>query len=301
VSETTGTPSLNEALAKFQAALPRVGKGEQADVPGKDGKRGYSYKYADLADISRAVLPLLGQFGLAFTAKPTVLESGAFALHYKLTHSSGEVDEGYYLLPSPERTGPQQVGSAITYARRYCLCAVTGIHPDGEDDDGARAQSAPYSAADAWENAAPAPRPQRPAPPNGQTVRPAPGDKPSVVANGEPDMDAQQYADEAHEARTLGVLQDIQKRAREAGKLTAVIINPATQGKGRLVEFIDFHRKRLKEVEDALKALNDAANNARMPVTEVDIHVKKVTGKDIESATAAELRQAAEALMAVPA
>lgn len=297
MSETTGTPSLNEALAKFQAALPRVGKGETAKVPGKDGKQGYSYQYADLADISRAVLPLLGQFGLAFTAKPTVLESGAFALHYKLTHSSGEADEGYYLLPSPERTGPQQVGSAITYARRYCLCAVTGIHPDGEDDDGARAQSAPYSAADAWENAAPAPRPQRPAPPNGQTVRPAADEKPPP-GPAELDPDAQPYADEAFEARTLAALKDINVRAREAHKLAALITNPSTGGTGGLGQYIGWRRKQLEEVESALRALNEAANNARLPVAEVDIHVKKVTGNDIESASAAELRQAAEALMA---
>ena len=38
-----------------------------------------------------------------------------------------------------------------------------------------------------------------------------------------------------------------------------------------------------------------------MPVTELDSHVEKVTGRDIEGASAAELRQAAEALMAVPA
>ena len=30
----------------------------------------------------------------------------------------------------------QQLGAAVTYARRYCLCAVTGIAPDEDDDDG---------------------------------------------------------------------------------------------------------------------------------------------------------------------
>jgi len=298
MSEETGTPSLNEALAQFQAALPRVGKAETAKVPGKDGKSGYSYQYADLADISKAVLPLLGKFGLAFTAKPTV-HDGAFVLHYKLTHSSGEADEGYYLLPSPDRTGPQQVGSAITYARRYCLCAVTGIHPDGEDDDGARAQSAPYSAADAWENAAPASRPQRPAA-NGQTVRPAPGEKPPP-GPAELDADAQVFADEAHEANTLAALKDVNTRAREAHKLAALITNPSTKGTGGLGQYIGWRRRQLEEVESALTALNEAANQARMPTQEVDIHVRKITGKDIESASAAELKQAAEALVAVPA
>ena len=41
---------------------------------------------------------------------------------------------------------PQQVGSAITYARRYSLYAVLGIFPD-KDDDGAYAKQR-YETAD---------------------------------------------------------------------------------------------------------------------------------------------------------
>ena len=40
------------------------------------------------------------------------------------------------LYPLPASGTPQQIGSAITYARRYCLCAVTGVAPDDDDDDG---------------------------------------------------------------------------------------------------------------------------------------------------------------------
>ena len=32
------------------------------------------------------------------------------------------------------------LGSGITYARRYSLCSLVGIAPDGEDDDGSAAQ-----------------------------------------------------------------------------------------------------------------------------------------------------------------
>lgn len=296
MSETSGTPALNEALAKFQASLPRVGKDNTAKV--KSDKANYTYKYADLADVSQAVEPALGAVGLAFTARPT-MRDGSFALVYQLTHISGEELEGIYPLPDPLKFGPQVIGSAITYARRYCLCAVAGIHPDGEDDDAARAQSAPYSAASAWESAAP--RTQR-QPANGQTVRPAADTAPAEPPGPkELDPDAQPYADEAFEARTLAALKDVNTRARDKHKLASLITNPATGGTGGLGQFIGWRRKQLEEVESALTALNDAANAARMPTTEVDIHVKQVTGKDIESASAAELRQAAEALTAVPA
>lgn len=125
---------LNKALASVQANLPSVVKGETADVKNKDGKKLYDYKYADLTDVSEAVMPLLGKNGLAFTAWPT-LDDGRFVLAYALVHESGEERAGLYPLPSSGT--PQDIGKAITYARRYALCAVTGVAPGGEDNDAA--------------------------------------------------------------------------------------------------------------------------------------------------------------------
>jgi hypothetical protein len=151
--------SLFAALAVLQADLPKIAKGETAQV--KSDKGNYSYKYADLADVSQHILPRLSAVGLAFTSRPTLID-GQFVLAYSLTHLSGEREDGVYPLPS---TGsPQQIGSAITYARRYSLCAVTGAAPDSDDDDAAGAEhSHRQSAADAFEQAAPArPQQQRP-------------------------------------------------------------------------------------------------------------------------------------------
>src|SRR5690606_36854591 len=93
------------------------------------------YKYADLNDVQEALFPLLAEYGLTWTTAPTLTPNG-FALHYSLRHASGEAIEGDYPLPSGT---PQEIGSAITYARRYALCAVTGLAPVGDDDDGAAA------------------------------------------------------------------------------------------------------------------------------------------------------------------
>lgn len=142
------TSSLAEALAAFQSALPRVEKDNVGVIPGKDGKQGYKYEYADLADITAVALPLLGQHGLSWSTKPTVDERDRFVLEYRLRHASGEEDIGAYPLPDPTRTPPQQVGSHITYARRYALCSVTGIAPGGDDDDGAQAQ---HTSPQGWE------------------------------------------------------------------------------------------------------------------------------------------------------
>jgi hypothetical protein len=130
--------TLFAALASVQAQLPKIGKGQTADT----GK--YTYRYADLADVSQEILPLLGASGLAFTCRPTILD-GQFVLTYSLVHFSGEREDGIYPLPSSGT--PQQIGSAITYARRYCLCAVTGVAPDSDDDDGAAAEAGHHQAA----------------------------------------------------------------------------------------------------------------------------------------------------------
>ena len=57
-------------------------------------------------------------------------------MRYELRHEQGEVINGEW--PLPAGGNPQQIGSALTYGRRYTLCAVTGIAPD-EDDDGHQA------------------------------------------------------------------------------------------------------------------------------------------------------------------
>lgn len=135
---------LAKALAAFQAECPRVGKGSTANAGT------YSYQYADLAEINAVILPLLGKHGLSFSAKPTLVD-GRFVLAYTLRHSSGESDEGMYPLPDPTKASPQQIGSNISYARRYAFCAVTGVAPGGDDDDGAAAQPASREVEPQWD------------------------------------------------------------------------------------------------------------------------------------------------------
>lgn len=163
----TATPSLNKALAAFQAEGLKIVKDEVGVIPGKDGKQGYKYRYADLATVAAVALPVLGKHGLSFFAKP-VIAGNQFGLACKLKHESGEEEEGFYPLPS--QGTPQAIGSVITYARRYSLLMMTGLAPADDDDDAASANTtqhfAPQSAAEAFENASPVP----PAQPAGKLV-----------------------------------------------------------------------------------------------------------------------------------
>lgn len=137
MTEKTKHGSLAAALAAFQADLPKVHKGSS--------NTHFKSKYAALEDIALVVLPALAAQGLAWITRPTQ-DDGALVLAYELRHESGESISGAYPLGSGNH---QQLGSAITYARRYCLSAVTGIAPDGDDDGNAAAQAPPPAARNA--------------------------------------------------------------------------------------------------------------------------------------------------------
>ena len=169
-----GTPrTLAGALAAFQAAMPVVAKTKTAQVRGKDGAAGYSYTYAGLAEVSAAASPLLAEHGLSFSCIPALDEQGRIVLAGRLMHTSGDELQG--TLPISGST-PQQVGSALTYARRYLLGCMTGIVTD-DDDDGALAsqkqQQRPRKAASAPVDPGPTQTVRR-RPPAGRPVQDVP-------------------------------------------------------------------------------------------------------------------------------
>lgn len=129
--------NLAKALAAFQKELPKVGKDKTAVVKHKEGGQ-HSYTYADLATVTAAIVPVLVKHGLSFVTAPRVVEGGGYELVGRLMHESGESLEG--ALPIYGRQ-PQEIGSAITYARRYLLGCMTGVVTE-DDDDGKAATKA---------------------------------------------------------------------------------------------------------------------------------------------------------------
>ena len=88
----------------------------------------FKSKYADLAALWDAVRKPLSDNGLSVVQ---IIRDGS--LHTMLLHTSGQRLCSDYPLPATAR--PQEMGSALTYARRYSLSALVGIAAD-EDDDG---------------------------------------------------------------------------------------------------------------------------------------------------------------------
>ena len=94
----------------------------------------FKSKYADLAAIFDAARKPLSANGLAI-----VQTIGDGVLHTRLLHTSGQWIASEHPLPMSGR--PQEIGSALTYARRYSLSALIGIAAD-EDDDATGAEKA---------------------------------------------------------------------------------------------------------------------------------------------------------------
>ena len=133
MSTSTDTAELAKALAAAQAKIKNASLNKTNPH--------FKSKYADLAAIRDAVMPALAEQSIAVTQTTEVHGDGAqFMLCTRLTHSSGQWIESQYPLPlATDR--PQAMGSALTYARRYCLSAIVGIASE-EDDDGNEGQKA---------------------------------------------------------------------------------------------------------------------------------------------------------------
>lgn len=133
MNKSESVKELAAALCKAQGAL----KGAVKDTANPFFKS----KYADLASVWDAVREPFSANGLSIVQVTLPSEGNEIVLETTLMHSSGEWVSGVLSLPV-SKADAQGYGSAMTYARRYGLAAITGVAP--EDDDGnAAAKAAP--------------------------------------------------------------------------------------------------------------------------------------------------------------
>lgn len=136
----------NNLYTKFMKVLNEV-PNFVTDETAQAGKK--TYKYLNLATILKTIKPVFEKHGLAFSQRVTFSNTGE-ARQVIGTVETIIFDDKEQMVacsyPFFVTGDPQQVGSAITYARRYSLYAVLGIFPD-KDDDGAYAKQR-YDTAD---------------------------------------------------------------------------------------------------------------------------------------------------------
>ena len=136
----------NNLYTKFMKVLNEV-PNFVTDETAQAGKK--TYKYLNLATILKTIKPVFEKHGLAFSQRVTFDNTGETRQVIGTVETIIFDDKEQMMAcsyPFFVTGDPQQVGSAITYARRYSLYAVLGIFPD-KDDDGAYAKQR-YDTAD---------------------------------------------------------------------------------------------------------------------------------------------------------
>ncbi len=128
-----------EALKRFQADFGGVAKNAANPY--------FKSKYADLNAVWDAIRGPLTENGLAVSQTgrmeykitetddgKTIKEPSQFVLRTTLYHVGGETIASEIPVVVTDPKNPQQWGSALTYFRRYSLCAIVGVSQF--DDDG---------------------------------------------------------------------------------------------------------------------------------------------------------------------
>jgi hypothetical protein len=123
-----GIDQLIGALAKARGNFPEIPCTEQVST------NTYKYSYADLSDILAAVTPSLSGAELALLGGVENDVQGSVVVTVRLAHISGQWAESHLSIGTWAKM--QELGAALTYARRYLTCVMLGIQPGGEDADG---------------------------------------------------------------------------------------------------------------------------------------------------------------------
>lgn len=100
----------------------------------------FKSRYASLGAIINAVRLPLARHGIS-AVQTVSTDGGAVGVTTTLLHASGEWMAETAMSALPDRATVQQLGSVITYLRRYALASITGIV--GEDDDDGNASTSP--------------------------------------------------------------------------------------------------------------------------------------------------------------
>lgn len=99
----------------------------------------FKNKYASLTAVLDAVLPVLNKNGIVVTQPIKIRNDGSAVLETIFTHSSGQswVSECPLLNPKGDMQG---LKSAVSYARRLSLEAMSGTGEEDDDGEGTRVE-----------------------------------------------------------------------------------------------------------------------------------------------------------------
>lgn len=118
-----------QAITAFQRKCPAIHKGRKVDAGP------LRYQYASFDDVMAQAGPVLAECGIAVAFSTEANEHG---IRVTVRLRVGIHSEEYTLdVPVPEMkvNNTQRYGAALSYAKRYALCAALNIVVTDEDDD----------------------------------------------------------------------------------------------------------------------------------------------------------------------
>lgn len=125
------------ALTAAKAELPVIAKTQIASIGSKH------YRHEDLAEIARAVGPILARHGLAYRFRSNS-NGERVTITCVVSHRDGHSEENSLSAGadhSGEKNAIQAIGSTLTYLQRMTLKAALGLAA-ADDDDGKAANTA---------------------------------------------------------------------------------------------------------------------------------------------------------------
>ena len=133
MEESVGLGELMSALVAFQSECPVL----SFDKKVKTGK--YTFDYVTLGKIVQETKPLLAKHGLFISQVPVPSAHPDFVrVKTILGHKSGQVMSSEFEMPVPKKgqtITPQDLGSGLSYAKRYSYSAILSLVTD-QDLDG---------------------------------------------------------------------------------------------------------------------------------------------------------------------
>lgn len=130
--KNAANPKINAAMLKFQSLITVVGFDKKNPF--------FNSQYASLPHILQTITPHLQECGL-YIVQPII---GRMVRTKLVCAEDGSEEVSEMEIPVSEKAKAQDMGSAITYIRRYAICSMLSITGD-EDDDGNAATKAEES------------------------------------------------------------------------------------------------------------------------------------------------------------
>lgn len=106
-------------------------------------------KYASLGAVLAVVRPALRSEGLLMNGRLEATDTGEMHLVYIVSDGTETIELSRF--PVPVFSNAQQLGSFLTYARRYSLCSVFNLVGEPDDDGNAAVKAEPAKKPDKWQ------------------------------------------------------------------------------------------------------------------------------------------------------